>query len=87
MRIIGYLTFSLVAATALTGGPAFANICQAGRLTCATTKRVGGYCECAARGTTEGGTVVTQQESRRSRQPLNSTTGGCGAQANAPGCR
>lgn len=81
MRIIAYLTFSLFAATTLTGGPAFANFCQAGRLICRTTMPVGGYCECTHRGTTAGGTVV-----RQARQPVNSAAGGCSAQPDAPGC-
>jgi hypothetical protein len=84
MRCIGYLTFALLAAVALPGGYAFANVCQAGKLTCGTTMPVGGYCECTAHGTTEGGTVISRPESRR---PLNSTAGGCGAHPNAPGCR
>jgi hypothetical protein len=84
MRYNGYLVFVLVAAPTLTGGPALANVCQTGKLTCATTMPVGGYCECTAHGTTEGGTVVSKPESRGS---SNSTAGGCGAQPDAPDCR
>ncbi len=67
MRCIGYVTFALLAAAALPGGPAFGNVCQTGRLTCATTMPVEGYCECTAHGTTERGTVVSKPQSRRPR--------------------
>ena len=74
------LAFASLAAAALVSGPARANTCQAGGLTCATTMPPGGYCECTARGATESGTVV-------SRRGPNSTAGGCGAHPDAPGCR
>ena len=61
-----------------------ANICRAAQLTCATTMPIGGYCECTARGNTESGTVEAKPMSRR---PVNSSSGGCGATPNAPGCR
>jgi hypothetical protein len=53
-------------------------------LTCVTTMPVGGYCECTARGTTEGGEVVSKPEPGH---PVNATSGGCGAEPHAPGCR
>lgn len=84
MRRIVYLTFALLAAAVVTGGPAFANMCKTDNLTCATTMPVGGYCECTSRGTTEGGTAFTRIETRR---PPNATAGGCGAHPNDPGCR
>jgi hypothetical protein len=62
MRSIGYLTFAIVAVVTFTAGPASANICRAERLTCVTTMPVGGYCECTARGTIEGGEVVAKPE-------------------------
>jgi len=86
MRCIGYLTLALLAAAALPGGPAFANVCQAGKLTCATTMPVDGYCECTAHGTTEGGTVISKPEPHQSHQPVNSTAGGCGAHPKDSGC-
>ncbi len=84
MRCIGYVAAALVAAAALSGGPARANVCVAGPLICATTMPVGGYCECHARGNTQDGTVASRPPPKQS---LNSTAGGCGAQPNAPGCR
>jgi hypothetical protein len=84
MRCIRYLPFALLVATTLTSGPAFANICEAGRMRCATTMPDGGYCQCSSHGVTEDGTVVGKPESR---QPLNATAGGCGADPRAPGCR
>jgi hypothetical protein len=84
MRPIEYLTLALMAAGTIVSGPAFANTCQAGRMTCPTTMPVGGYCECTAHGTTEGGTVVSKPESPR---PANARPGGCGAHPDAPGCR
>ena len=42
MRLNGYLSLVLLAASALTGRPALANVCQAGKLTCATTMPVAG---------------------------------------------
>ena len=83
MRSIRNLTFALFAATAFVGGPAYANMCQAGKLSCATAMPVDGYCECTSHGTTESGTSVA----KLSRMPSNSTAGGCGAHPNAPGCR
>ena len=84
MRRIGHLTFALLTAATLAAGPARANICQTDRLKCATNMPVDGYCECTSHGTTEDGTVVRNSQSR---QPLNATSGGCGTQPNAPGCR
>jgi hypothetical protein len=82
MRFTGYLAFAFLAA-ALTGGPAYANMCRTDNLTCATTMPVGGYCECTSHGNTEGGTVLNRSESRRG---TNATAGGCGAHPNNPGC-
>jgi hypothetical protein len=87
MRHFGYLAIVLLAAATPVGGAAFANVCQADTLMCATTMPVGGYCECRVRGQTEGGTVLSNAEARQSRRPLNATAGGCGAEPNAPGCR
>jgi len=84
MRRIGYLAAALFAVAALVGGPAHANVCVGEHLMCATTMPIGGYCQCTARGNTEGGTVASKPPTR---QPLNSTAGGCGSQPNAPGCR
>jgi hypothetical protein len=64
--------------------PAFANTCQTDRMTCATTMPAEGYCECTAHGTTEGGTVVSKPVPHHR---MNSTSGGCGAHPDAPGCR
>ncbi len=66
---------------ALGAAPAHANVCQAGKLMCATTMPVGGFCECTAHGMTDDGTVVDQAHGK-----LNATAGGCGAHPNAPGC-
>jgi len=78
------LICSLAAAFALSAAPALAvNICQAGKLTCATTMPVGGYCECTSHGTTQDGTVVPKPAPHR---PVNSTAGGCGAKPGSPGC-
>jgi hypothetical protein len=77
------MVFALLAAITVTSGPVFANTCQAGKLTCITIMPVGGYCECQAHGTTEGGTVVSKSATH---QPVNATAGGCGAHPEAPGC-
>lgn len=61
-----------------------ANICSAPPLSCATTMPIGGYCECTTRGTTQDGTVVDKPVRGKR---VNSTSGGCGTQPNAPGCR
>jgi hypothetical protein len=84
MRCTGFLTLALLALLGVAGGPVFAATCQAGRLICATTMPVGGYCQCTAHGKTEDGTVVSRPPQHTS---VNSTAGGCGAQPNAPGCR
>lgn len=68
------------AALALGTSPASAvNVCHTDTLTCATTMPVGGYCECTAKGKTEGGDVVERAQKGRK---VNSTAGGCGAQPN-----
>ncbi len=84
MRCIPSLAVAVLLATAAMGGPAHANMCQAGPLTCATAMPEGGYCECTSRGATESGTAVARASARRS---TNSTAGGCGVNPNAPGCR
>ena len=79
------LGVALLAAAALSAGDAqAANICQAPKLTCVTTMPVGGYCECASHGQTQGGTVVSKATPHRK---VNSTSGGCGTNPGAPGCR
>ncbi len=84
MRLSHPVCAVLLGATLLAGGAASAaNICQAGKLTCATTMPVGGFCECTAHGTTEDGTVVAKKAPQRK---VNATAGGCGAHPDAPGC-
>lgn len=84
MRHTGYLVLALLAGAAIPAAPAFANTCVAGKLSCATTMPVDGYCECTAHGQTEGGTVVSRVTGHRG---ANSAAGGCGDHPNAPGCR
>lgn len=85
MRLSLYLSGALLAASTLGGGAALAaNICQAGKLTCATTMPVDGYCECKAHGTTEGGTVVPAGHAPH--HATNAAVGGCGAHPGTPGC-
>lgn len=62
-------------------GPAVANTCHAGKLTCSTRMPEGGYCECTSHGDTQSGTVVSKAEKKP-----NATAGGCGAHPDAPGC-
>ncbi len=76
------LACAALALAAFAAGPASANTCQAGKLSCATTMPVDGYCECTSHGTTQDGTVV----STPTRRPANATAGGCGAHPQAPGC-
>ena len=73
----------LAAGAAIAAGPAGANTCVAGKLTCVTTMPVDGYCECSAHGMTEGGTVVPGG----AHHSTNSHAGGCGDNPTAPGCR
>jgi hypothetical protein len=84
MRLAAYLSCALLAAAALGGQASAANICQAAKMTCATTMPAGGYCECTSHGQTQGGTVVAKAAPHH---PVNATAGGCGANPNAPGCR
>lgn len=84
MRCFGYISSALFATAILAAGPAFANSCQAGNLTCPTTMPVGGYCECTAHGKTEPGTVTSKPAPG---QHYNSTAGGCGANPKSAGCR
>ncbi len=83
-RVSTYLAMAVLGVAAAAAHPADAAMCRAGKLSCATSMPVGGYCECTARGVTEDGTVV---EAARSKRPVNSTAAGCGARPNAPGCR
>ncbi len=84
MRFLQPLSGALFAAAALAAGPASAtNICQAGKLTCATTMPVDGYCECTAHGTVQGGKVVPRHTPH---PPVNASGAGCGTHPNAPGC-
>jgi hypothetical protein len=78
------LAIALTMAAAFAAAPARAATCQAGKLTCATTMPVGGYCECTKHGDTQGGTVVAKSTRHR---PVDATAGGCGAHPDAPGCR
>jgi len=85
MRFTGYLACTLLAVAAFGGGTASAvNICRAGRMTCATTMPIDGYCECTSHGATISGTVVPTTASH---QPVNATAGGCGAHPAGPGCK
>ncbi len=78
------MRYAVFLALAFSGTGAYAaNICQAGKLTCGTTMPTGGYCECTAHGTTEGGTVVPKPPPHRK---VNATAGGCGAHPGTPGC-
>jgi len=80
--------FSMAAAFSaaiLAATPALAlNICQAGKLTCATHMPVGGFCECTAHGATQDGTVVAKPAPNHK---VNATAGGCGINPGAPGCK
>ena len=78
------MAFIALASFGFVGSAYAANMCQAGKMNCATTMPVGGYCECTSRGTTTDGTVVAKPAARRS---TNATPGGCGANPSAPGCR
>jgi hypothetical protein len=84
MRFTLVLGSALFAATAFAGAASAANTCRAEKLSCATTMPVGGYCECHARGMTDGGTV---EPAGMRHAPVNSTAGGCGANPGAPGCK
>jgi hypothetical protein len=85
MRLVLCFGSTLLVVAALHGGSALAaNICQAGKLTCATTMPVGGFCECTSHGDTQDGTVVKKPAPTRH---VNATAGGCGSQPGAPGCK
>jgi len=77
---------SLVAALLGNSAALAANICQTPKLACVTHMPVGGFCECAAHGTTQDGTVVHKLPPG---QKINATgtAGGCGAHPGAPGCK
>lgn len=83
MRSMRWLAFALLASAALSGGPAFAKVCQTAKLACATTMPMGGFCQCTAHGMTEDGTVMSKPQPH---QDLNATAGGCGVHPTAPGC-
>jgi hypothetical protein len=83
MRYTSLSSLSLIAAAVLLGAAGPVHICQAGKLTCATTMPVGGYCECTSQRNTQDGTVVSKPEPHRK---VNATAGGCGAHPGAPGC-
>jgi hypothetical protein len=82
MRFFGY---GVTVWLALLGGGAAsaANLCQAGKLTCATTMPVGGYCECTSHGATQDGTVVSRPALHRK---VNASAGGCGTKSGQTGC-
>jgi hypothetical protein len=81
MRSVKYASFALIGWASAASA---ANICQAGKLACATTMPVGGFCECTAHGTTEEGTVVKKLPPHAK---VNATAGGCGSHPGAPGCK
>jgi hypothetical protein len=83
MRSRCYLLLAL-APLAFAAAPAMARVCVAGKLICATTMPVGGFCECSAHGESKDGTVF---EKAPPGAKINATAGGCGAHPNAPGCR
>lgn len=83
MRHTGYLAAALFMAAAFGSSGAYANTCQAGKLSCPTTMPAGGYCECTAHGTTQDGTVISKPAQHRAD---NATAGGCGAHPAAAGC-
>ncbi len=84
MRSIALAAAAMGFLAALSGAPALAAVCQTDHLLCATTMPVDGYCECSARGATEGGTVLLKAPPH---QAINATAGGCGANPKSPGCR
>ncbi len=83
MRLTSVLTCALLAATALAGGQASANTCQAEGITCPTSMPIDGYCECKAHGVTKDGTVVRASQPRPSRHVPGPD---CHATPQAPGC-
>jgi hypothetical protein len=83
MRSVVYIA-ALTVAAALSGGNVLANTCVTDHMMCPTTMPVDGYCECHARGNTEGGTVGTRPQSHRQ---VNAASGGCGEEPGSPGCR
>jgi hypothetical protein len=82
MQSLRYLAAVLTIATVLAGTSALANTCRTDTLMCPTSMPVDGYCECTARGTTEGGTVTPTAAHGH----YNATPGGCGTNPRAPGC-
>jgi len=74
----------ILAATLAARTASATNICQAEKLTCATTMPVGGFCECTAHGVTKDGTVIPKPAHHA---PINSSGAGCGAQPGSPGCK
>lgn len=83
MRSIAYIA-ALTVAAALSGGKVLANTCVTDHMMCPTTMPADGYCECHARGNTEGGTVAARFQSHGQ---MKAATGGCGEEPGSPGCR
>ncbi len=79
MRYVASLALALTmaAGVAVAAGPARAAVCQTETMTCGTTMPIGGYCECQAKGKSEGGDVVAKALSKHK---TNATAGGCGAE-------
>jgi hypothetical protein len=83
MKPLNCLAAALMIAMALAGQALAANTCQTDKQSCPTSMPVGGYCECSSHGTAEGGEVVPP----RPHEHYNASTGGCGVNPSAPGCR
>jgi hypothetical protein len=83
MHSLGYAAAVCAAVVMFSGGAALARVCQTDHMMCATTMPVDGYCECHARGNSEGGTVVSRPPPH---SKINATAGGCGTNPNATGC-
>ncbi len=77
MKYLVSLTVAFALAGGIAVGPAHAAVCQTETMSCGTTMPIGGYCECTAKGKTEGGDVIAKALSKK---PVNATAGGCGAQ-------
>lgn len=80
MKLKCLLTCVVLGVAAIGGGPASANTCQAGGMTCPTGMPLDGYCECTSHGVTKDGTVV------RVSRPSPRHTPDCRATPQAPGC-
>lgn len=84
VRRSNHLLAALTVFATLSGGTAFAKVCQTEHMLCPTTMPVDGYCECRVHGNTEDGTVMAKAPPR---QHVNATAAGCGAAPGSPGCR